>query len=101
MLIELARRLQGRLRATDLLARWGGEEFAVLLPHTSLEDAVQLADSLRALVAGDPVGGLPITVSVGVTSMARGEDLDDLLARVDRALYAAKGTRNFVKVESA
>lgn len=84
--------VSGNLRAGDIVARLGGEEFILMLPGQDLGDAVQTADRLRALVAETsrtqyPV---PITLSAGVAELAGSDELDDLLRHADRALYAAK-----------
>ena len=75
---------QASVRATDLLARYGGEEFALLLPNCSRDNAVSLADRLRAAM---PEG---VTVSIGVASWDGQERPEELFARADAALYAAK-----------
>ena len=75
---------QQRLRADDVVARIGGEEFALLLPTCDLVAARRLVDRLRAAVPGD------VTASAGITVLGRDEDLGAALARADRALYAAK-----------
>lgn len=93
---EVLRRVAGRLqeaaRRGDLVARVGGEEFAWLMPATSLEDAVRAADRARMLIAGttiDPVG--TVTVSAGIAAADSGDwDPMDLFRTSDRALYAAK-----------
>jgi diguanylate cyclase (GGDEF)-like protein len=71
------------LRKTDVLVRYGGEEFAVLLPECTLADAMVIAERLRTAV---PEG----TCSIGVAEWSRGETADELLGRADQALYAAK-----------
>lgn len=98
---EVARLTGGAIRRTDLAARWGGEEFVVLLPDTDQEAARQLAEKLRATIAAHDfprVGKL--TVSFGVTSLLAEESGDKgLFKRADQALYQAKaGGRNRVEV---
>lgn len=98
---EVARLTGGAIRRTDLAARWGGEEFVVLLPDTDREAARQLAEKLRATIAAHDfprVGKL--TVSFGVTSLLAEESGDKgLFKRADQALYQAKaGGRNRVEV---
>ncbi|NCA72346.1 MAG: PAS domain S-box protein, partial [Sphingobacteriia bacterium] len=91
VLSALTHRVRQHLRATDVLARWGGEEFVVLLPHTRGEDAVRLAENLRQLVAGEPFPEVGrVTLSLGVAEFQPDETSDRWLKRVDDALYAAK-----------
>lgn len=82
--------LQLRSRPMDCAARWGGEEFVVLLPDTGLDFASSLASEIRSQVAeaGFPASGL--TVSIGVGEVAAGEDASTFFRRVDAALYRAK-----------
>ncbi len=88
--------LHGALRDVDLLGRLGGEEFAVVLPETPPVGAVEVAERLRAAVAGIGVpvavdGILSFTASLGVAGLdAADAGIEDLLARADRALYRAK-----------
>ncbi|OOG25407.1 hypothetical protein B1C78_06735 [Thioalkalivibrio denitrificans] len=95
------------LRDTDRFARMGGEEFAVLLPETGLEEGRKLAERLRAEVAGMTVESrleyFKVTVSIGVAELQPDEvDAEETLNRADKALYAAKhGGRNRVSVASA
>ena len=71
--------------------RWGGEEFVILLPRTSLETALKIAESVRAAVAHITLPGLPrFTVSIGVARHDPEESIDALFKRVDDALYRAK-----------
>lgn len=101
VLVDLAERLQRELRAADSLGRWGGEEFLVLAPATRLDAAAELAERIRRAAAETPnVLQRNITLSLGVAECRHGEPLDDLIARADRALYAAKlAGRNRVCVE--
>jgi two-component system, cell cycle response regulator len=89
----LADRLRSRVREEDVVARFGGEEFLVILPDTGASGAATAAEDLREAVAAQPfpVGriALPLTVSVGWATW-RGEPLERLIARADRGLYAAK-----------
>jgi diguanylate cyclase (GGDEF)-like protein len=103
VLVALARAFASSVRDVDLCARYGGEELAFLLPHTSLDRARDVAERLRCTaeeLAGSWKGQqIPVTVSFGVAcypvSAGRG---DALFASADRALYAAKsGGRNCVK----
>lgn len=81
------------LRKTDLLARWNGEEFLVLLPETSMDAAVATLDRLRQRVDDASVGGLAahaVTVSIGVTLHAPDESLEATVDRANHALYIAR-----------
>jgi len=100
VLVALAERLRAHVRASDLVARWGGEEFVVVAPETPMPFSLQLAEQLRAQIAKDPfLDGHRIAVSVGVASFRDGDDVDALVARSDAALYRAKaGGRNRVSV---
>lgn len=83
--------VQKRLRASDVHGRWGGEEFMILLPETSLEGATRLAEELRAAVASTEVPGPGhVTISLGVAQHRPGKPLRDLIRRVDEAVYRAK-----------
>jgi diguanylate cyclase (GGDEF)-like protein len=93
-------RFKAQLREGDLIGRFGGEEFAILLPHTSGTEAGRVAERLRGHIADEPIVvsdgreatiGVGITVSVGVAELAHArQDLDELLAVADAALYQAK-----------
>jgi diguanylate cyclase (GGDEF)-like protein len=91
VLMRLAAVVAGKSRTTDMLARWGGEEFIVMLPGLNADMALQAAEKLRmviALTAFDVPG--TITCSFGVTEYADGDTPESFVARADRALYQAK-----------
>lgn len=99
MLARLADAVCGCCRTTDVPARLGGEEFAVLLPVTDLDGAAALAERMRTAVEGLAWPLRPVTVSAGVAALADGGDGTDLVQAADRALYQAKATgRNRVAV---
>lgn len=94
------------LRAQDSLGRWGGEEFLTLLPDTDAEQALLIAERMRATVEQDQWEcegfALAVTLSIGVSEYRPGEDLSLAIARADRALYQGKeGGRNRVELELA
>ena len=104
--------LRSQLRGYDLAGRFGGEEFAVLLPQAREQDALNVAERLRAHIAGlsipvddedESAGCVRLTISVGVASLdGESRELTDLLAAADAALYHAKETgRNKTHVISA
>jgi len=109
VLREFAIRLATNVRAVDLACRYGGEEFVVIMPDTSLAEAKAIAERLRRHVAGSPfhVPGvddpLSVTISVGVASTFAAEDTaQDLLKRADDAVYDAKAQgRNLVIAQAA
>ncbi len=91
VLVELTRLLQGHLRASDLLARWGGEEFTLITPHCTTVHALALAERLRRLVASWSFPTVDkLTVSCGVAELRPRDTFQTWLERADHALYAAK-----------
>ncbi len=94
VLILAAEAMTDVLRMPDKIGRYGGEEFLLILPHTTLAQGRKLAERLRTRVEKirHTVGSkaLSPTISVGVTQFRKGEDLEQLLSRVDKAMYAAK-----------
>jgi diguanylate cyclase (GGDEF)-like protein len=99
VLKEVANLVRKVIRANDLLVRWGGEEFMILVPHTG-EQAAELAEKLCVAVENHHFHNLPtITASFGVSSYTPGDTLESLYARTDEALYRAKNQgRNRVRV---
>jgi len=92
---HVAQLLQQAMRATDSLARFGGEEFIVLMPNSALSQAEPVAEELRRLLAGSPLmhdaSGVTLSVSVGVAQWRDAEDdASRVLSRADAALFQAK-----------
>lgn len=98
VLIEVARRLREQIRGTDVVGRWGGEEFVVGLCDCPPADARAVAEKLRREIADTPFGTpQSVTVSIGVAQLADDDDLGSWLDRADAALYRAKSAgRNTV-----
>lgn len=91
VLRQFASTLTGNLQREDLVARWGGEEFIVVMPQTRAEEAAAVAERLRErLHATAWPCGLQISASFGVAQCDRQGDLDDALRRADEAMYRAK-----------
>lgn len=95
VLRQIADVCQNELRATDVLGRLGGEEFAAILPHTGLADAFEAAEKLRRAIKRIRVESenvvIKVTASIGLATLgSEARDLDTLLARADKALYDAK-----------
>ena len=95
LLRQLTRLVQAELRYTDVLARYGGDEFIVLLPETPPAGALEVANRIRDAVAGAPLDlegkQVTCTASIGVASHpADGNTMDAVVARADRAMYQAK-----------
>jgi diguanylate cyclase len=102
----VAQILRDNVKGRDLAARFGGEEFVVLLPETPMEGARELAEKIRAIIDRVQIKRVDkneavanITVSLGVASYRPGETAGDFIARADRALYASKSQgRNRVSI---
>ncbi len=94
VLRNFAQCVQANLRSTDLLARWGGEEFLLLLPETSVDGALKMLERVRVEVAALEVqtisGIVRITVSAGLAAGRPGQALEQMLEQADQALYEAK-----------
>jgi two-component system cell cycle response regulator len=105
VLCEIAKRALHELRSFDLVGRYGGEEFIVLMPDTNLQIALVVAERLRVAIAEKPftISGVSdpilVTISIGVATMLdSGDSPTEILRRADVALYAAKnGGRNCLK----
>ncbi|WP_200195458.1 PAS domain-containing protein [Halorhodospira abdelmalekii] len=104
VLRELVERLRQALREPDLLARWGGEEFAILAPETDAVGLRSLAERLRESVVASPLieGVGLVSISVGATALEPGDEANTVLGRADRALYRAKHAgRNRIAIDQA
>ncbi len=89
VLVEYTKLISTTLRDSDTFCRVGGEEFIVMLPHTIIENAIQIAEKLRVVVEIHE-DRIPITISLGVVEYKLDESLNHFLKRVDVALYKAK-----------
>ena len=103
-LVEFAARLSAATRDDELLARLGGEEFALLLPDAGADSALRAAERLRTLVEATPFAEVgPITISAGVCTTTDAVSIEAMLTGADRALYEAKRSgrnRSVLYVES-
>lgn len=105
LLVDVYERLRGELRASDLLFRWGGEEFVVLAPHVERAELADFAERLRLLLAARPfwIEGSPrrITASVGAVLLDEARPADVALERAGRLVKRAKLNRNTAVVDTA
>lgn len=103
LLVDVHNRLRGELRASDLVFRWGGEEFVVLAPHVDRAELADFAERLRLLLATRPfaIDGRPrtITGSVGAVLLDDGRPAEDALEAAGQLVKKAKQTRNAAVVE--
>lgn len=103
VLVAVAMRCSQVLRKTDCLARWGGEEFFVVLQHVGAEAIERIAEELRLAIASEeiePAGS--VTASFGVSLIKSNDTIGSLLQRVDKAMYAAKTSgRNRVMTDKS
>lgn len=94
VLQAVARIVKSQLRASDMVCRWGGEEFLVVLKGTPLEQALTVAEHIRQAVASEAFHhgkhDFKVTVSAGVAAYVKEETIDSLIDRADRSLYEAK-----------
>jgi len=94
VLKAFAKQLRARLRDSDAVCRWGGEEFIATLPGASLKEATRIAEQVRAALGETPIVAdgreIAVTVSIGVAQSQPGEDENGFVRRLDEALYAAK-----------
>lgn len=103
VIIEISRRIKQCIRQIDIAARYGGDEFAVILPNTSLKDAIVVSQRMVDAVARHPVAWqkvhIPLSISVGVGQYDADTNPEDVTGRSDQALYHAKQAgKNTVRV---
>lgn len=102
VLINFAALIKGAIRARDIFARWGGEEFVLILENINLEKLTFTCEKLRQLVAETQLlanSDNPVTVSIGAVLTGQIELFDTAFKRADTALYRAKSSRNKVEYE--
>lgn len=91
VLKRIARLCRENIRTSDILARWGGEEFVILIPENSCETDEVLAEKLRLIIQNHPFSDrYRVTCSFGVTGFISGEKPDEFIKRADKALYKSK-----------
>lgn len=96
LLFELAVIFKKNTRATDIVTRWGGDEFAIIFPETSLADAYEVMERIRRKVEARFQSSYGLTISAGIISLEPDQDIKDLLIKADQALYKAKTQKNSV-----
>lgn len=90
VLASVARTLRATVRESDTVARWGGEEFLIIMPETDLDGACQLAERCRDAIEQADRGGHEVTITFGVAQYEHGETPESLVERADEHLYAGK-----------
>ena len=95
VLVQLAGIFKVQARSADTIVRWGGEEFAMILPETDKNGAMAYAERVRGLVEGSDWKS-KVTVSIGVTSVCQEQCAEKIISIADRALYKAKERKNMV-----
>lgn len=103
VLVQIAEVIRSSVRVTDIVGRWGGEEFIIVSPGTDINGGLSLAEKVRTRLESADIGGIGRrTASFGVTAFSEGDDLKNITARADVGLYAAKqGGRNRVETVPA
>lgn len=97
VLIAVVEIIKKRLRINDVFARWGGEEFIILLPRTNIDDAYNKAQELRHCIESlVDIKLPPVTISAGVIEVSDLDTITTCIKRADKALYSAKMKRNNV-----
>jgi diguanylate cyclase len=101
---KLAQLLKDRLRLSDFISRYGGEEFVIILRHTNLDNAARAGEGLRSYIDKSIFSyrgeAIPLKVSIGISGFRKEDDSNSVFERADNALYLAKNSgRNMIKTE--
>ncbi len=104
VLKKVAEIIHHTLRHSDVFARFGGEEFTIILPNTTMVGAIRLAERIRQTIANTHFScqgkSFPVTISIGITSVSINDSVYSLIERADEALYEAKrGGRNRIEYQ--
>jgi len=101
VLIRIAQSVKSNIRETDIFARWGGEEFVILLPNTNTIEAFEVAGKIKLIIDSLSFGAIGnITCSFGVTSFCNDDDINSFIHRADQLLYKAKQMgKNIIRTE--
>lgn len=92
VLVDAVKIVTNNMRKSDVFARWGGEEFVILLPNTEIQDAMEMTERLRVLISEYVFDGVGhVSCSFGVVSLKEEDNVDTFLHRADQRLYLAKG----------
>jgi diguanylate cyclase (GGDEF)-like protein len=106
VIMEVGRRIRESIRQIDTAARYGGDEFAIILPNTSLSDATIVAERMVGVVSSSPIMNrkdeIPVSISVGLGQYGPNDSPDEITSKSDKALYAAKQSgKNTFKIFTA
>ena len=106
VIMEIGRRIRESIRQIDTAARYGGDEFAIILPNTSLTDATVVAERMVAVVSSSAIMNrkdeIPVSISVGLGQYGPNDSPDEITSKSDKALYAAKQSgKNTFKIFAA
>ncbi len=95
VLKKMSKFIKSLIRTVDSVGRWGGEEFLIILPDSNIDDALQLAERLRVKISKLHFEkGISLTCSFGITEYKAGDKTEEIIKRIDKALYKAKEKRN-------
>ncbi|MEM5795719.1 MAG: GGDEF domain-containing protein, partial [Bacillota bacterium] len=96
LLSELATMFRKNVRSKDIVARWGGDEFAIIFSGASLMEAYEIMERIRQKIEARFHASYGLAISAGIISLEADRELEDLLVLADQALYKAKEQKNSV-----